>query len=529
METPSRVKDKETFILRRSELGSFSTSGAPAPWNHGLMKLHKLGFPLRDISDASQSPGHALAKKLNKLFVGYTGKNKHHLNSHSDLISILKTGRFDKGFFISFDAVELYPSIIIEDALQLLEQKMDMDSEWTKKTDLSRTEVLRLVRLLISSPYFECELGFFQQAKGTPMGGPLSRLLADLILENKIENKIQADREWKYLFNWVRLIDDTFMNWEESEEKLQKFFEYLNSVYAPIKWTMEREQDGKFHVFDIALIRSGNVVQTSVYRKPSASDRYLHFTSAQAWHEKTAAIHTLTLRALNYCSTQQLLDAELKYITQVFLDNGFPLKSIQRIIEMKSHDKEAKQSVDELDENHIENEQIDFSKSFYAPYHPRAKKMFRSLQKSFGINVVYKKTQTLGNLLFKRRPRKDKWETSHVVYSVPCEEPEHQYIGQTKRPLKVRVREHERSCEGDLTGIQPDENNDNGIPFHHYTTGHAFLFNQTKILAREKNAFRRKVIEGIHIANKKNSCVNIIAGKKIENIWMPLVQDLRLS
>ena len=91
---------------------------------------------------------------------------------------------------------------------------------------------------------------------------------------------------------------------------------------------------------------------------------------------------------------------------------------------MKSHDKEAKQTVDELDENYIENEQIDFSKSVDAPYHPRAKKMFQSLQKSFGINVVDKKTQTLGNLLFKRRPRKDKWETSHVVCSVPCEEPE---------------------------------------------------------------------------------------------------------
>ena len=59
--------------------------------------------------------------------------------------------------------------------------------------------------------------------------------------------------------------------------------------------------------------------------------------------------------------------------------------------------------------------------------------------------------------------------------------------------------------------------------------GHTFLFDQTKILAREKNAFRRKMIEGIHIANKKNSCVNIIAGKKIENIWMPLVKDLKLS
>ena len=69
---------------------------------------------------------------------------------------------------------------------------------------------------------------------------------------------------------------------------------------------------------------------------------------------------------------------------------------------------------------------------------------------------------------------------------------------------------HEWSCEGDLTGIQADENSDNGIPYHIYTMGHTFLFDQTKILAREKTAFRRKVIETIHIANKKYSCVNIL-------------------
>lgn len=114
---PSRVKEKDSFIIRRSELKKFTTLGAPAPWNHGLMKLHKDGLPLRDISDASQSPGHDLAKALNKLFTGYTGQTKHHLQSHNDLIDILKTNRFQGGFFVSFDAVELYPSIIIEDAL----------------------------------------------------------------------------------------------------------------------------------------------------------------------------------------------------------------------------------------------------------------------------------------------------------------------------------------------------------------------------------------------------------------------------
>ena len=188
------------------------------------------------------------------------------------------------------------------------------------------------------------------------MGGPLSRLLADLILENKFETRIQADREWKYHFNWSRLIDDTFMNWVDSEEQLQRFFGYLNSLYPPIQWTMEQEKDGKFHVFDIALIRTDGTVHTTVYRKPSTSDRYLHFTSFQAWHEKTAAIHKLTLRAVKYCSTQQLLDQEMAHITKVFTDNGFPVESIQKIISMRSHDKEAKESLEELDQNHEDNQ-----------------------------------------------------------------------------------------------------------------------------------------------------------------------------
>ena len=359
------------------------------------------------------------------------------------------------------------------------------------------------------------------------MGGPLSRMLADLLIENKIEAKIKENREWKKSFNWVRLIDDTFMNWTESEARLDEFFAYLNSLYPPIKWTMEKEINGKFHVFDIQLIRSGSTIDTTVYRKPSASDRYLHYTSAQAWHEKTAAIHTLTLRALNYCSTKELLTQELAHITQVFLDNGFPLEAIQRIINMKSHPKEASDT-QRLDESHDEQPIIDFSKAFYAPYHPHARKMFEVLQKKFGITNVYKKTTTLGNLLFKRRPKRDKWNSTHVVYSVPCSEQPEQYIGQTKRKMITRIREHEKSCEGDLSGIQPDINNDNGIPFHYATTGHHFLFQDTRILAREKNGFKRKIIEGIHIYNKKDSCVNIIAGQKIDNSWNPILKDLSL-
>ena len=89
-------------------------------------------------------------------------------------MDIIKSGKYDRGFGISFDVVELYPSVLIADALQLLEEKMVMDTHWSRKTDLLRSEVLELVNILISTPYFQCELGFFEQTKGTPLSGPLS-------------------------------------------------------------------------------------------------------------------------------------------------------------------------------------------------------------------------------------------------------------------------------------------------------------------------------------------------------------------
>jgi hypothetical protein len=126
------------------------------------------------------------------------------------------------------------------------------------------------------------------------------------------------------------------MNWKDSPERLEEFYKFLNSLYQPIKWTKEIEVQGTpFNIFDIKIIRDHHHIQTTVYRKPTASDRYLHFTSAQAWREKTAAIHSLTHRALKYCSTPDLLQAELDHLRSTFQQNGFPLETINKIIEMK--------------------------------------------------------------------------------------------------------------------------------------------------------------------------------------------------
>ena len=83
-----------------------------------------------------------------------------------------------------------------------------------------------------------------------------------------------------------------------------------------------------------------------------------------------------------------------------------------------------------------------------------------------------------------------------------------------------------KSCEGALSGIQPDIHNDNGIPFHYATTGHHFLFQDTRIVAREMNGFKRKIIEGIHIYNKKIR-VSIFL-QIVDNSWKPNLKYLSL-
>ena len=60
-------------------------------------------------------------------------------------------------------------------------------------------------------------------------------------------------------------------------------------------------------IFDILIIREGDKLKTTVYRKDSE----------QAWREKCSAIKALRNRALDYCSDEDLLEKELTHLLGV--------------------------------------------------------------------------------------------------------------------------------------------------------------------------------------------------------------------
>ena len=75
------------------------------------------------------------------------------------------------------------------------------------------------------------------------------------------------------------------------------------------------------------------------------------------------------------------------------------------------------------------------SKALYAPYHPKARRLYNILKKRFGFDVIYKTTKTLGDIILKKGRQIQKRLRRNVVYRIPCAQCPKKYGGQTTATL----------------------------------------------------------------------------------------------
>ena len=81
---------------------------------------------------------------------------------------------------------------------------------------------------------------------------------------------------------WVRYIDNTFCVIDQ--QYAEEFHKHLNSISPSITFTLEREQNQSLAFLDVKVTRNrDNSISTTIYKKPTHTDRYLQFDSHQ-WH-----------------------------------------------------------------------------------------------------------------------------------------------------------------------------------------------------------------------------------------------------
>ena len=89
-------------------------------------------------------------------------------------------------------------------------------------------------------------------------------------------------------------------------------------------------------------------------------------------------------------------------------------------------------------------------------------------------------------------------ENSNVIYSIPCNDCNGVYVGETNQCLKNRVKQH-------INDIKNGKNN-TALSSHVVNENHNLDIDNIKILNYEKNLRKRKFLESMYI-NGNNNCV----------------------
>ena len=154
-----------------------------------------------------------------------------------------------------------------------------------------------LLNFSLDNAYCEFNNQFYKQITGGPMGSPLTVTLAEIRVTD-IEQRAIANstRKPKHYYHFV---DDGF-GYFIDRNHAEEFLEHLNSLAPDLDYTIEHPSpDGSIPFLDV-LIHSDT--STSIYRKPTNTNLYTHYSSATTMSSKESVVRTLTRRAYKLCS-----------------------------------------------------------------------------------------------------------------------------------------------------------------------------------------------------------------------------------
>ncbi|XP_067660204.1 uncharacterized protein [Haliotis asinina] len=135
---------------------------------------------------------------------------------------------------------------------------------------------------------------------------------------------------------WYRKVDDTFVILRQDQDPAT-LLQHLNQQHPRVQFTLETETNGQLPFLDVLVTRApDNKIETSVYRKPTHSDQYIHFDSNHPLKTQTGIISTLTRRAINLSPISP--SGEIEHLRRVFTKfNHYPPKLVDKMIRSTLH------------------------------------------------------------------------------------------------------------------------------------------------------------------------------------------------
>lgn len=293
---------------------------------YGLIKVHKNGLPTRPIVSACNSPGFKLSKWLTNVLQNNFGVKGYHVKNSLEVVNRLNglTISADEEM-VSFDVVSMFTSIPISLILSIISESnnITVDNHIFYKPLLMDM----LSFLLTDCAIFQWNNKIYKQIDSLAMGSPLSPILANIVMTrimNLVIPKLKISPKILCIY-----VDDSFciINKESTNLMLIE----LNKFHKNIKFTIEKENNGKLAFLNLNISHQNGSVITNWYRKPFASNRLLNFFSS---HNRSTIINTAVsfIKNVLLLSNANFFASNKNLLEQILMDNCFPTSLILNLL-----------------------------------------------------------------------------------------------------------------------------------------------------------------------------------------------------
>ena len=146
-------------------------TGVVIPKFYGLPKVHKENTPLRPIVSSIGSVSYGVSKELARIIKPLVGSTEHHVNNSKEFIEEIKKMKLEEGECItSYDVSALFTSIPIPSALDIINSKLQEDTDLHNRTNMTTHNIIELLDFCLNNTYFTFQGGVLPTNQGCSHG-----------------------------------------------------------------------------------------------------------------------------------------------------------------------------------------------------------------------------------------------------------------------------------------------------------------------------------------------------------------------
>jgi len=287
---------------------------------------------------------------------------------------------------------------------------------------------------------------------------------------------------------YFRYVDDIILL--TYKEEIHSILDKFNSYHLRLKFTMESEVNHALNFLNVTLLIKNNRIITDWFHKTTFSGRYLSFYSNHPFSHKIGTIYGLIDHAIKL-SHPIFYEKNLKLCIKILLDNGYPLSLIFDKINLRLKKMFVQKTNDTMDS-------ISERKNLVLPYVQLLSEFISSNIDKSKARIGFRCLNKLSRFIKVHKDIDHNSFKNNVIYKIGCNNCEASYVGQTKRQLKTRIKEHKNN-------IKLDQSKHSVITEHITKFNHSFDWENAKILDRESKFYKRITSEMIHIKEQKFS------------------------